>query len=99
VEVRFSIQDGDPDGRAFILELRGELDSDTVETVSRRVRLMPLDSLVVLDLRHVTYIDSSGVRLIAESKQQRGDLLRVRGAGPALAHVFKQAGAQALLDS
>jgi anti-anti-sigma factor len=99
VEIGFSIQDGGKDRRCFVLQVRGEIDLNTVERLARRIRSFPLADTVVVDLGGVTFIDSSGIKVLAQSKEERGDRFRIHGAPPPITHVFETAGLLRLLES
>ena len=74
----------------------GEIDLATIDEV--RVELdaaRAATSLVYLDLRAVTFIDSAGVRLVVEGArdlaQQGGELVVIRG-GPEVTRLFELVG-------
>lgn len=74
--------------------LSGEIDLSTVERVEERVRsaLDGKTSVLVIDLRDVTFMDSSGLRLVLrldkELSEAGGRLVVVRG-GRRVARVFE----------
>jgi anti-anti-sigma factor len=63
--------DFDPRDGATVVKLGGEIDMANVDDVSRRLLSMPheADSLV-LDLEHLRYIDSAGIRMLFELSEQ-----------------------------
>jgi len=70
------------------LELEGELDLDTVEQVAREVRGLRAGGAraIVLDLRRLSFIDSSGLRLLltldAEARADGFSFAILEGDGP-----------------
>jgi anti-anti-sigma factor len=66
VSIDFDSRDG-----ATVAKLDGEIDMANVDDVSRRLLSMPdeADSLV-LDLEHLRYIDSAGIRMLFELSEQ-----------------------------
>jgi anti-sigma B factor antagonist len=77
-----------------LLSLRGELDLSTVPKVEQALRQLETDGtpVVILDLRGLTFLDSSGLRLIldADTRARRDDrrLLVVPGP-PEVQRVFQ----------
>ena len=71
-----------------VVELRGELDLGTVETVERAVQELHAQAVrsIVLDLRELTFIDSSGLRLLlqidADARANGLDFALIEGDGP-----------------
>lgn len=64
---RFLVVESRPDGRRTVVSVSGEIDLATVDRVER----VAADALasaesVALDLREVTFIDSTGLRLLLE---------------------------------
>ncbi|MDX6692238.1 MAG: anti-sigma factor antagonist [Solirubrobacteraceae bacterium] len=60
------------DEERHVIELAGELDAATAarfEQELRRVELTPV-RLIVLDLRELTFIDSTGVRLMLQAERR-----------------------------
>ncbi|MGN6189394.1 MAG: STAS domain-containing protein [Conexibacter sp.] len=57
-----------PDGDRTIVAVQGELDLDTVEAVRREVEQLREQAVrsIVLDLRELAFIDSSGLRLLLQ---------------------------------
>ncbi len=75
-------------GDRTVVELHGELDLGTVEAVDREVRELRERGAraIVLDLRPLTFIDSSGLRLLlrldADARANGGDFAIAEGDGP-----------------
>ena len=67
------------DGTLLVLRLHGELDLMSVPTVEETVDRRGAREAVVVDLRELEFMDSSGLRMIIE--------LRNRGGGTAVAFV------------
>jgi anti-sigma B factor antagonist len=73
------------DGSAVVLSITGELDMDTAEVLSERVEqhLCERPAALTLDLRELTFMDSSGLRyLIALYDRSRRDSWRLRLVSP-----------------
>ena len=71
--------DVEDDGTLLVLRLHGELDLMTVPTVEEKVARHGARRAVVVDLRDLEFMDSSGLRMIIE--------LRNRADGTAVAFV------------
>jgi anti-sigma B factor antagonist len=77
-----------PDGPRTIVEAHGELDLGTVPVVEREVAQLREQGVesIVLDLRELTFIDSSGLNLLLRlDAEARSDGFRfsiVEGDGP-----------------
>jgi anti-sigma B factor antagonist len=77
-----------------VVELRGELDVSTASKVEQALRQLESDGagVIVIDLRGLTFLDSSGLRLIldADSRARKDNrrLLVVRG-NPEVQRVFR----------
>jgi anti-anti-sigma factor len=74
----------------------GEIDLATVDAVRAEIDAARTETtLVLLDLRDVTFIDSAGVRLVLEGSRELaaegGELVIVRG-GPEVRRVFDLVG-------
>jgi anti-anti-sigma factor len=95
--MHFSIEDTSGEQRRFVLALQGELDTSTAAAVSERIGRLPDEAHVCLDLRELSYIDSSGLRAIVNAKQRFGQQLRIVGTRPEVQHVFEAAGAMRVL--
>jgi anti-anti-sigma factor len=86
-----------------VLALSGELDMATAQIL--RDNLAPFEgngvSTIVLDLRDLTFIDSSGLLAFLEARKRamsNGHRLIVSGASPAAQRLFELTGTQFLLD-
>lgn len=90
------------EGDMHTIALTGELDLSTVDRVQRELeRVEASDVLsIVLDLSGLTFMDSSGVRLVmTAAARSRGDgnrLVLLRGS-PAVQRVFELCGLERLL--
>lgn len=78
-----------PDGARVVLAAHGELDLLTVATVEREVQELRANGFtsIVLDLRELTFIDSTGLGLLLrlDAEAQRDDDLEfaiLEGDGP-----------------
>jgi anti-anti-sigma factor len=71
--------DVEDDGTLLVLRLHGELDLMSVPTVEETVARHGARQAVVVDLRELEFMDSSGLRMIIE--------LRNRGGGTPVAFV------------
>jgi anti-sigma B factor antagonist len=71
------------DGTTVRLALRGELDISTAEDLEKRLQAVKSDR-VVLDLRELDFIDSSGVRVLVLTARRFSEsgreLALIRGA-------------------
>ena len=85
-----------------VLRVRGDLDLETVPTVRHAVRQKRSEcEVVVVDLRTLDFIDSSGLGLVLEIHAER-DLARVAFALPTggnVGSVFDITGVRPLLDA
>lgn len=92
------------DGRTRVVALRGELDIFTLDEATALIEEAEAAAppVLVIDLSTLSFVDSSGVRvvLLAEQRAQHaGRTLRVRlGHGPAL-RVFQALGLTEKLDT
>lgn len=82
-----------------MLAVRGELDLSTVETLRDSLRSEQVRAAtVVLDLRQLQFIDSSGLSLlVAEQQRAREDGFRFAiavGGAPAVQRLFELTGLQ-----
>jgi anti-anti-sigma factor len=81
-------------GRTAVIALSGELDlagAAALEDELGRLEAGPLDA-IVLDLRDVTFMDSSGLRVIAvanQRAQERGRRLALVPGGDQVMRVFE----------
>src|SRR5579883_915000 len=80
----------EPDGAATRIVVSGELDIATVPELHRHVTADGA-GVVALDLTAVTFIDSTGLRLLLEAHQTLGDRLRIVPS-PACERLFEIAG-------
>jgi anti-anti-sigma factor len=86
-----------------VVALSGEIDLAAVEAVDKAVRpaLDPAPALLVLDLRQVEFLDSSGLRLVLrldrEQRERQMRLVVVRG-GRRVARVLELTGADRQLE-
>jgi anti-anti-sigma factor len=84
-------------GKTVHLLLAGEFDLAAKEEFEQRLReaLSPGPEAVVLDLRQVKFMDSTGLRLVVEAwnlSRQRGFGFTVLPASGAVARLFEQTG-------
>ena len=96
--IAFSMRDSGP-ARQLVLRLVGELDSDSARTLEQRLQNLPEADVVVVDLRGLEFIDSSGLRVLVDAKRRGSDRVRLVGAQPPVAHVFQGAGTGELLEN
>lgn len=85
---------------AIRLELTGELDLATAGELERALEAVEGAAGVVIDLRPLDFIDSTGLRLIIqfhESTCDAGVGLEIWDGPPAVARVFEISGARAQL--
>jgi anti-sigma B factor antagonist len=91
-----------PEGQATVVAPVGEVDLVTVDEVRRHVREAAGESRrVVLDLRQVTFMDSSGLRLLVEAQQlaeQDGFAFAVVRGPASLERLFQVTGLDGRLD-
>jgi|tagenome__1003787_1003787.scaffolds.fasta_scaffold19321907_2 anti-sigma B factor antagonist len=83
-----------PDRARVVVALRGELDIDSVGAV--RAELDDLDAAgwasIVMDLRELTFIDSTGLRLLIEADRgarRRGASLAIVDGSPAVERLLE----------
>jgi anti-anti-sigma factor len=91
----------EPSGR--LASLSGEIDLSTVEAAGERLReaIGQDDGAVVIDLREVTFLDSSGLRLLLQLNRELSEAGRrlVIVQGPRrVARVFELTGAESELE-
>ena len=92
-----SISDGD----GLLIEAAGELDAASSEQLSAALEAADPDQPIALDLGGVSFIDSSGLRVIAaalRSAEGDGRPLRVTAASEAVRRIFEITGLQAALE-
>jgi anti-anti-sigma factor len=80
------------DGRVLTLVLHGELDMTGVSEVKRALAEGADGHEVVLDLRGLTFIDSSGIQLLVELQAREGPLVRFTEPGRHVGHTLAIAG-------
>jgi anti-sigma B factor antagonist len=68
MQVPFGVTSYDIDG-GHLFALRGELDADTCRGLAERL-IGPPGSLVVVDLRELTFMDSSGLAAIHSARRR-----------------------------
>ena len=97
----FSIDVTEGDGGATTISVAGELDLATVDEFSRAVRSGLATGAVVIDLRKVTFMDSSGVRALNTALHAAADSdreLRVsESMHPSVVQVLEMTGMLRLL--
>jgi anti-anti-sigma factor len=86
-----------------VIALKGEIDLAAVEAVDHDLRpaLDPPPPLLVLDLREVEFLDSSGLRLVLRldrEQRERGTRLVVVRGGRRVARVMELTGADRQLE-
>ena len=86
-----------------LASLTGEIDLSTVDDAGERLReaISGSDGTLAVDLREVTFLDSSGLRLLLQLNREMGDAGRrmVVVQGPRrVARVFELTGAESELD-
>ena len=91
------------DDDRVVIALSGEIDLSTVESVSAEVEpaLAGDPAIAVLDLREVTFLDSSGLRLLLrldERQRSNGRRLAIVRGGRRVARVFELTGADEQLE-
>ena len=67
----------EPEGAALRIVVSGELDIATVPELQRHVSSDGTAEAVALDLTGVTFIDSTGLRLLLETYRTIGDRLQI----------------------
>jgi anti-sigma B factor antagonist len=88
-----------PDGdRAFIIP-RGELDLISVEDVAASIADLVAGGVtdIVLDLRHLTFMDSAGVRLVVQQTRRDDATVRLIDGTELIARLFDLTGLRAHL--
>ncbi len=91
----------DSDGESPTVTVRGEVDLET--SVQLKAALVDLESgsTVTLDLGGVTYIDSTGLRVLLTARDaaaEAGGSLRVSATSSIVARLIEITGASELLD-
>jgi anti-anti-sigma factor len=72
------------------LRLIGEIDMDTSPILRRRLEADPL--ITVIDLREVTFVDSTGLSVLINANRDRADGLVLRSPAGAVARVLELSG-------
>lgn len=90
------------EGEIHTIALTGELDVATAEAVQRELeRVEATDAAsIVLDLSGVTFMDSTGVRLLVQAharSREDANRLSLRRGGPAVQRVLQLSGVDVLL--
>ena len=87
----------------LLIELSGEIDCGNAPVIHERVTMeiedVPSQRLVI-DMTEVTFIDSSGIRLLIQAKRSieaLGGTIEVRGVQPAARRVLEVTGVLPLL--
>lgn len=102
VEVCFSIRAADA-GHTYTVACTGEVDAAATKPL-RDATLLALNSrcpLIVIDLREVTFIDSSGLSsllLAHKAAEIAGVQLQVTAAPPQVMRTFRNAGIERLFE-
>ena len=83
--------------------LAGELDMDSLTSLTDRLKLAELDGArtIALDLRDLTFMDSSGLRALLQARDRartNGHRFVIVGVGPSVRRVFEVSGMESLLD-
>lgn len=99
----FSVQVAHQNGVAW-LALRGELDMSVTDLLADPLASVEEDgaSAILLDLRDLTFIDSSGLNVILAAwsrTEANGQQLRVVGVSKTCRRVFEVTGAAFLIDT
>jgi anti-sigma B factor antagonist len=89
-------------GDQAVVAVRGELDAATGPSLSAAVSALTTDGLsgVVVDLDHVSFVDSKGLSSLLESHReatQHDMTLTVVNLQPAVARLFRMTGCDAVL--
>jgi len=96
----FAVERSDS-GDRVIVSVRGDVDLGTVDALSQALEQATRGGgQVVIDMKDVTFLDSTGVRVLVEayrSAQRSGGALYVRGARHWVARVLEVTGVARLL--
>ena len=95
--IAFTVRDAGP-VRELVLGLDGELDTESSRILERRLADLPDADVVVIEMSGLSFLDSTGLRLMVTEKRRRGDALRLVGARPPVTNVFEVSGAAELLE-
>ena len=74
--VRYDVR---TDGPVPLIEVAGEIDISNADTLARCLTVFEAGDAVIVDLSHLTYIDSSGIGVLAYT-YKRGVKITGRGA-------------------
>jgi anti-sigma B factor antagonist len=81
LDQRLELTTSRPAGTAWWIALRGELDLGTVSALEAVLAEVPeTPDGVVLDLREVTFLDSTGLRCVCQARRRFPSLALVPGA-------------------
>ena len=80
------------DGTLVVLRLHGELDLATVPHVEETIARHAGGRALVIDLRELEFMDSSGVRLIVELRNRGNGDVAFMAPGPRVAQVLDVTG-------
>jgi anti-sigma B factor antagonist len=90
---RFDITVTDGDEATSVVALHGEIDIDAAEAVRQSVDKAASEAQsVVLDLTAVTFMDSTGLRMLLEAREDHGDRVRVGGRSARVDRVIEVSG-------
>jgi anti-sigma B factor antagonist len=88
-------------GDVHVLSLDGELDLATSPSIERELRRIEATEagMILVDLADVTFIDSTGIRLLAAAagRLRRDGRLVINRPGPSVLRVLRMAGVADLL--
>ncbi|MDX6679361.1 MAG: hypothetical protein QOE31_3413 [Solirubrobacteraceae bacterium] len=91
----------EPNGEVHTLSLDGEFDLVNAPRVERELRSIEATDagVILVDLAGVTFIDSTGIRvlIIAAARSRRDNRLVLAGASPGVLRVLRMAGVAQLL--
>jgi anti-anti-sigma factor len=94
---RFAVSVGDTGRGRFVVTVRGELDLATADRLwSELEPLLSADAVVVLDGTEITFLDSSGLRVLLQAGNRAaadGGAFRLVAPQPAVQRVLELAGA------
>ena len=87
-------------GDAYVITPIGELDLATTAELTRALSIGRRSDaqVIVADLSRLTFIDSSGMQMLATTHRALGDRLILANATPQVRRVFELAGLTALLS-
>ncbi len=91
-------------GGVLTVCLRGELDHHCADDVRRRIEMFVADAAadtLVLDMRGVTFMDSSGLGVVLgryRSMTERGGKMRICAASKCAERIMRMAGIYSLIE-